>query len=577
MSNTSSFPSTTTTTRDHEAISSSLWKISSGKNGDKYLLFSGNRARSTNASTGDDANSDNPLINNQTIRVYKMRWYILAVICFANISNAFNWINFSSIADFAGKFYTVDYDAINYLSLSYLIIAIPAGFFSFWLIDNFGLRSSVNLGAWFNFLGACIRVISSIDSASGTPIVSQSYKYTVLIVGQCLCALAQPFIMFVSSKFANTWFAEDQRSLANTLALGSNTVGILIGAFVSPIIVNSSVSFISQMCFLNLIACGISLFPALMACFITRSTPKCPPSYSQLVNNNQRQSNNIESTDGLLNASEESAPPSLTFSENFKIYLSQIGKLLKSKDFFILTMSFGLSLGLFNGLTTLIEQIFCTRGYTDDDAGYFGGAMIVSGIVGSVISGLILDKTKRFEELAKICFAMSALSNIFLVCIQLYDNDKSTIYYLLMLSFVITGFFGLPLLPICMEMSIECVYPIPEATSTGLLFIAGQVFGIIMIICYPKLAKIVDKDSYVYNSVQTCLNTNSNSSLTTTAASSVSALSVLDFKIPLFGQALLLTIIAILFIIFFKCAYLRLRSEREKLAEQILNSARVLN
>jgi hypothetical protein len=99
----------------------------------------------------------------------------------------------------------------------------------------------------------------------------------------------------------------------------------------------------------------------------------------------------------------------------------------------------------------------------------------------------------------------------------------------------------------------------------------------IMIIGYPKLAKIVDKDSYVYNSVQTCLSTNSNSSLTTTAASSVSALSVLDFKIPLFGQALLLTIIAILFIIFFKCAYLRLRSEREKLAEQILNSARVLN
>jgi hypothetical protein len=26
--------------------------------------------------------------------------------------------------------------------------------------------------------------------------------------------------------------------------------------------------------------------------------------------------------------------------------------------------------------------------------------------------------------------------------------------------------------------------------------------------------------------------------------------------------------------VFFKCAYLRLRSEREKLAEQILNSAR---
>ena len=265
-----------------------------------------------------------------------------------------------------------------------------------------------------------------------------------------------------------------------------------------------------------------------------------------------------------------------TFSENFKLYLAQIGKLLKSKDFFILTMSFGLSLGLFNALTTLIEQIFCTRGYNDDDAGYFGGAMIISGIIGSVISGFILDATKRFEELAKICFAMSALSNLFLVCVQLCDNDESTIYYLLMLSFVLSGFFGLPLLPICMEMSIECVYPIPEATSTGLLFIAGQIFGIIMIIGYPKLATRVDKDSYIYNSVQTCLKS-SNASFTTTSASSVSDLSVLDFKVPLFSQSILLTIIAVLFIVFFKCAYLRLRSEREKLAEQILNSARALN
>ena len=133
----------------------------------------------------------------------------------------------------------------------------------------------------------------------------------------------------------------------------------------------------------------------------------------------------------------------------------------------------------------------------------------------------------------------------------------------------------MPLLPICMEMSIECVYPIPEATSTGLLFIAGQIFGIIMIIGYPNIATKIGKDSYVYNSVQTCLETSNSSYITTTTASSITAeLSVLDFRIPLYAQTILLTMIALLFIIFFKCAYLRLRSEREKLAEQILNSAR---
>lgn len=67
-------------------------------------------------------------------------------------------------------------------------------------------------------------------------------------------------------------------------------------------------------------------------------------------------------------------PPS-----NFRIYFEQIGKLLRSKDFLLLMFSFGIALGLFNALTTLIEQILCVRGYTDIDVGYFGGAMIISG------------------------------------------------------------------------------------------------------------------------------------------------------------------------------------------------------
>ena len=124
--------------------------------------------------------------------------------------------------------------------------------------------------------------------------------------------------------------------------------------------------------------------------------------------------------------------------------------------------------------------------------------MLICGLIGSVLSGLILDKTKRFEELSKICFGMATIAAILFTILSLYDNDRSTVYYLILISFALIGFFGmifliflffysilrvslkffskkgLPLLPICMEMSVECVYPIPEATSTGLLFIAGQ-------------------------------------------------------------------------------------------------------
>jgi hypothetical protein len=132
---------------------SSLWKIVRGENGDNYLVNNQTQSSSSssalivNSSIYEDDNSTD-FISTQIptkIKVYKIRWYILLCICLANISNAINWINFSSIADFTGQFYAVDYELVNYLSLVYLILSTPAGFFSFWLIDTFGVRLLLDL------------------------------------------------------------------------------------------------------------------------------------------------------------------------------------------------------------------------------------------------------------------------------------------------------------------------------------------------------------------------------------------------------------------------------------------------
>lgn len=181
---------------DDATETSQLWKISNGKNGEKYLTFSNANASRVNARASSFTSGTSDAAP-PTIRMYKLRWYILSVICFANIANAINWIQYSSIADYTGQFYSVDYDLVNLLSLIYLFMSIAAGFFSFWLIDNFGIRTSINLGAWFNFIGSTIRMLSSIDAANGQPLIQQNSKYALLMVGQSFCALAQPFIMFV--------------------------------------------------------------------------------------------------------------------------------------------------------------------------------------------------------------------------------------------------------------------------------------------------------------------------------------------------------------------------------------------
>mgnify|MGYP002781722473 CR=1 FL=1 len=40
--------------------------------------------------------------------------------------------------------------------------------------------------------------------------------------------------------------------------------------------------------------------------------------------------------------------------------------------------------------------------------------------------------------------------------------------YWIYFAFAFIGFFSLPVSPISMDLSLECVYPIPEATATGI-------------------------------------------------------------------------------------------------------------
>jgi hypothetical protein len=40
--------------------------------------------------------------------------------------------------------------------------------------------------------------------------------------------------------------------------------------------------------------------------------------------------------------------------------------------------------------------------------------------------------------------------------------------YFIYCAFALVGFVSLPLSPISMDLSLECVYPIPEAMATGI-------------------------------------------------------------------------------------------------------------
>lgn len=134
-----------------------------------------------------------PSNENQETKTYNLRWFILGVICLMHVSHAINGFCYTTIADKTGKFYNVDYTKVNLLSTISMIVILPAGFASLIVIDNFGIRISLIISGWLNFLGAILSLVSSIEGL----IVQTEQKYSMLMLGRVICSISGPFSFLV--------------------------------------------------------------------------------------------------------------------------------------------------------------------------------------------------------------------------------------------------------------------------------------------------------------------------------------------------------------------------------------------
>ncbi|XP_064415770.1 solute carrier family 49 member A3 isoform X2 [Latimeria chalumnae] len=375
--------------------------------------------------------SGNPdLLLLREFKTYKRRWFILAVVCLLNSSNAMLWLSFAPVADKVADFFRVSLDQVNWLSLVYLIVTIPFGLGTAWTLDTLGLRISVILSAWLNMIGSIVRFLSI------NQLMPQVYSgFPILLFGQILCALAQPLVLFSPTKLAALWFPEHQRTTANMISSMSNPLGILLANFLSPLLVPDKSSIPLML--------GVYSFPAVIVCFLAtvgihEKVPPSPPSAS------------------AMNSTSEP-------------FFAGVKMLLKNKAYIILLVCFGAGIGIFTCVSTLLEQMMCVLGYSNFFAGVCGALFVIFGIFGAFFLGLFVDRTKMFVEATKITFCLTALASIGFALVSQMRNQAVA----LAVACSLFGMFGFSIYPVCMELSVECVYPVGEATSAGLIFISG--------------------------------------------------------------------------------------------------------
>jgi len=359
----------------------------------------------------------------QLFRVYGYRWVVLLSFMFIAGMNQLLWITFAPITGAAAQFYHTTDLVIGLLSMSFMAVYIVLVIPSAWLIDTYGFRTAVGIGAAFTALFALTR---GLFAAS----------FPLVLVSQIGIAIGQPLIVGAVTKVAAAWFPTRERATAAGLGTLAVYLGILVGMLITP-----ALEVKCGMAGMLLVYGIVTVIAALCFLVFARARPPTPPCPTG-------QDVRVLMFDGLK-------------------------RMLRQRDFLLLLAIFFIGLGMFNGVSTWIENIVRPRGFSISQAGLLGGLMLVGGIIGAVIMPILSDRARRRKPyiILSLCGLLPGLAGM----------AFATSYWLLLVSGFLFGFFLLSSGPIGFQFGAELTHPAPEGTSNSLLVVMGQVSGIVFI------------------------------------------------------------------------------------------------
>jgi len=357
-------------------------------------------------------------------KVYGYRWVVLLAFMLATAVNQLLWITFAPITGDAASFYGVDELSIGLLSMSFMIVYIVVSIPASWLIDTYGFRLAVGIGAVLTGVFGLTRGLLATS-------------YTWVLISQIGIAIGQPLILNAVTRVASRWFPLHERATASGLGSLAMYLGIFAGLTLTPYLAaRSSIATL-------LLAYGIvAVVAAVVFWVLAREHPPTPASP-------QEQEERSLAFDGLRQA-------------------------LRNRGFLLLLALFFIGLGVFNSVTTWIEEIVGPRGFSSTQAGLTGGLMVAGGVVGALILPTLSDRARRRVPFIIIGLAGAALG--------LVGITFAAGYPLLLAAAFVLGFFLLSTGPICFQYGAEITYPAPEGMSTGLLLLMGQISGILFIL-----------------------------------------------------------------------------------------------
>ncbi|CAH1173871.1 unnamed protein product [Phaedon cochleariae] len=376
-------------------------------------------------------------------KAYLRRWMILFVFSYYASVNSIQWIEYSSITHIVVKYYNVSTLAVNWTSIVYCAVypflVIPASY----VIDKKGLRMAGLIGCIGTLIGTGIKVLSIRNDL-----------FWVVLLGQTIVSASQLVIICLPPKIASVWFKPNEVSTACSLGVFGTQMGCAIGYVLPPMVVRDSDN-IDEIGYGLKVLCWIltaSMIPVTLAvlCYFP-DEPPLPPSNAQ--------------------ASLREVKKEFESSEFFK----SVKKLFLNRGFVTHMIAYSINVGVFSAVGTLLNQFILQHfENANEDAGIMGFVMVIAGMIGSVLFGIILDKTHKYKEINLLIYLLSALSILSLMFSLEYRSKVMTY-----IGCIIVGTFTNAYMPVGFELAMELTYPSEESTTTGILMAGTQILGVV--------------------------------------------------------------------------------------------------
>ncbi|OJD14004.1 hypothetical protein AJ78_05617 [Emergomyces pasteurianus Ep9510] len=401
-------------------------KAANGPSTTHIEMTASSNPREPMPASSDDAFGPTGGSERPVYKVYKRRFFGLAQLVLLNIVVSWDWLTFSAVSKTASEHFRVSEGTINWMSIAFMLAFCVSTPIVIWTLNKGGPKRSLTVSAVLLLFGNWIRYAGT---RAGNSI------FGVAMFGQILIGLAQPFCLSAPTRYSDQWFTGKGRTSATALGTLANPLGGALGQLIGPILATKSSEIPNMVLYVSII-----------------STVACVPSF-------------------FIPSAPPTPPTAAATFERIPLTKSPL-KLVRTLEFWLIFLPFSMYVGLFNSISSLLNQILEPHGFSETDAGITGAILIVVGLVAAAIISPITDRSKKYLLMTKTLVPIIAVCYIGFVFAPRATSVAG--------PYVVAALLGassFAVLPVILEYLVEITYPMSPEVASCICWAGGQLLG----------------------------------------------------------------------------------------------------